>query len=304
MASSPPTPHNAPDISEPSRSSVRWGCGDLVFEFESSDESIRAAAESLFRPWLLPTHVTAPADSVADAKWIVESSTSTEGWVCQHEDKTSSFESIGAALQAVEFGSINKTVESCRMPSLHAALVAKNGKSLAIVGPCNSGKSTLAAALWQAGWTFLTDDVILLDCDQPLAFAGTRRVSIRATSRSLLGDDLWNAIQKSESCFPTAEGFLFHPHQVDNVTPPRSARLSGIVFLARNGAKDENNGLSLIEPSEALLALLPYTNLLRFRDQLTALKQLQPLANQVPAFDLGRTELPSMIHAIESQEFH
>ena len=45
---------------------------------------------------------------------------------------------------------------------LHAAAVAKNGRSLLIPGPSGSGKSTLTAALVGSGYSYLADDLVLL----------------------------------------------------------------------------------------------------------------------------------------------
>jgi hypothetical protein len=45
---------------------------------------------------------------------------------------------------------------------LHAAGLSKDGKGLLIVGPSGSGKSSLTLSLIQAGWNYLTDDMVLL----------------------------------------------------------------------------------------------------------------------------------------------
>jgi len=45
---------------------------------------------------------------------------------------------------------------------LHGAALVKNGKGLLIIGPSGSGKSTIAMSLINSGWSYLTDDMILL----------------------------------------------------------------------------------------------------------------------------------------------
>lgn len=45
---------------------------------------------------------------------------------------------------------------------LHGAALVKNGKGLLIIGPSGSGKSTIAISLIKSGWSYLTDDMILL----------------------------------------------------------------------------------------------------------------------------------------------
>ena len=50
---------------------------------------------------------------------------------------------------------------------LHSGAVIdpESGQGLLIIGPSGSGKSTLTVQLAAAGWSFLTDDVLVLDSD-------------------------------------------------------------------------------------------------------------------------------------------
>ena len=74
--------------------------------------------------------------------------------------------------------------------TVHAALVARRGRGVLIAGVPEAGKSTLACALWQHGFSLLGDDVAIVDLEQMTARPAPRRVSLRRTSRALLGDDL------------------------------------------------------------------------------------------------------------------
>jgi hypothetical protein len=49
--------------------------------------------------------------------------------------------------------------------AIHAAGVARNGRSLLLPGTCGAGKSTLTIALLRAGFDLLSDDLILLGPD-------------------------------------------------------------------------------------------------------------------------------------------
>jgi hypothetical protein len=55
----------------------------------------------------------------------------------------------------------------------HAAAVARNGRALLLPAPSGSGKSTLAAALTASGWTYLSDELAVVDpqtlCVEPFA---------------------------------------------------------------------------------------------------------------------------------------
>ena len=48
------------------------------------------------------------------------------------------------------------------MDSLHGSLLSKEGKTVALIGDCGRGKSTLASQLISHGWQLLGDDLIVL----------------------------------------------------------------------------------------------------------------------------------------------
>lgn len=49
---------------------------------------------------------------------------------------------------------------------LHSAGVVQDGKGVLIIGPSGSGKSTLALQLVTSGWSYLSDDELLLSLDE------------------------------------------------------------------------------------------------------------------------------------------
>lgn len=204
------------------------------------------------------------------------------------------------ALMAVEFLAVQALLEHPLCPlSLHSALVAKNGKGIVILGPSEAGKSTLACALWQRGWSLLGDDVTLIDVEQGTACPSPRRVSLRTPSRALLGEELWTRVLTTPSCLQTGEGCVFHPHEIDGREQPHTSRLGAIIFLARRGVTMDPATLQRLDPAHALLALLPYSNVVRMHDPGEALRRIRPLAVAAPAYDLGRGPLAAMIESIE-----
>jgi len=81
-----------------------------------------------------------------------------------------------AALPAVLHSALLRV--GCRMPrttvAFHAAAVGHAGAALLIAGPSGAGKTTLAAALMGAGFTFFSDEAAILDEDyrvQPVPVA-------------------------------------------------------------------------------------------------------------------------------------
>jgi hypothetical protein len=68
---------------------------------------------------------------------------------------------------------------------IHAAGVARNGRSLLLPGTSGAGKSTLTIALLRAGFDLLSDDLILLEPDDGLKALGFPE-KIKATHETLL----------------------------------------------------------------------------------------------------------------------
>jgi hypothetical protein len=72
---------------------------------------------------------------------------------------------------------------------LHAACVARAGKSVLLCGDSGAGKSTLAYACARRGWTFLSDDVIhLAPGGQRIGVGGSRYIHLREPSRCLFSE--------------------------------------------------------------------------------------------------------------------
>lgn len=185
------------------------------------------------------------------------------------------------------------------MVEVHAALVSKDGRGVVIVGPSYAGKSTLATALWCRGWSFLSDDIAFLKSATLRASPAPRRVQLRETSRELVGEELWQAVQRTASCSPTVEGFLFHPHEVRGDTPPSDTALKAIVFLERRGIQVEPAEGRAINPARAAVALFPYAFNLREKPFIDGMRVIAPITAAVPSYDLGRGDLSSMVSSVE-----
>jgi hypothetical protein len=207
---------------------------------------------------------------------------------------------IEHALIVVEFSVVEHLIEHPDGPlSLHGALVEKDGKGVVILGRGEAGKSTLACALWQRGWTLFCDDTTLVKAEAASGYPAPRRVSIRRPSRDLLGEELWARILATPSCDRTNEGCLFHPDEVDLKKRSASTTLAALIFLGRRGSSVGAAKLERLEPAHALIALLPYSNLIRRVEPGEAIRHIRPLADVVPAYDLGRGPLEEMAQSVE-----
>jgi hypothetical protein len=202
------------------------------------------------------------------------------------------------AVSAVEYGAIAAIVESA-VVIVHGALVAWDGLGVLLTGRGEAGKSTLACALWARGAALLGDDVVLLDPVSIQARPAPRRVSLRAASRGLLGDDLFARVMGGPSSVALTDTRLFHPDEIEPRPRPEAVRLAAMVFLSRRGGAADPARHDPIAPAHALLALLPYTNLRSSGSLGEAIRTLAPLADRVPAYDLGRGPLAEMAEAVE-----
>jgi len=87
---------------------------------------------------------------------------------------------------------------------------------------------------------------------------------------------------------------LFTDGVIVSVLNPKVA----VFFLARRASTVAPARLHRLDPGRALLALAPYSNRC-LAGIASALEALQPLADRVPVFDLGRGDIATMIERVE-----
>jgi len=74
----------------------------------------------------------------------------------------------------------------------------------------------------------------------------------------------------------------------------RRIRLAALVFLGRRNADPAPAQASVLPAAQALLAVLPYSNVNRRADTGTAIRHFLPLLTNLPAYDLGRGPIDAM----------
>lgn len=277
---------------------LRWTAGCVGFELFSPDPSVMDRARVVFGPWLNGVSDTHPLK----ARFVVEGEALQAGgrWrVLMEGSDAATVDTVDLALAAVEYRSIVELLDpESGVVALHAALLSRHGRGVLLVGPKEAGKSTLACALWRAGWRFHSDDSAVLE-EGGRARGVPRRVSLRPTSRELIGEGLWNRIASLPATTRTAAGgMLFHPCEMSRDGNQESAEVAAVIFLARLGSTAPAGELEGLDAARALLALWPYCH---GRDAGigAAIQSLQPLADRVPMFDLGRGHLATMVERIE-----
>ena len=272
---------------------IRWGVCDRAFDLATADQELRDYARVVFGPW--------PASKRAQSARRWEARREREGFSLANggAQPPAHYASAHELVQAVEYAAIATIAQApgSRL-AFHGALVARADAGILILGAPASGKSTLALALWQRGWTLRGDDTTLVDGDSTAAWPCPRRVSVRHGSRPLLGDALWRNIEASPSACATGKGLIFHPEEVE--PRPRlapSSRLGGIVILGRAEASAP---LTRVVPAHALLVLPVYTLQSLELGLGPSLERIRTLAETAPAYTLGRAPLGALVDQIEA----
>jgi hypothetical protein len=130
---------------------------------------------------------------------------------------------------------------------LHAAAVARNGRAVAICGPSGAGKSTLAAALCQAGCSFVTDDLCVVSLDAkrgPAVLPDGRQLKLwRQSIEGLALDD-----RQGEAVYKAQDKYFVAPDAVE-AEPPC---LSAIYVLQESQREEAFEKLGLAEAMKML----------------------------------------------------
>lgn len=276
--------------------SLRWGTGSVRFELHAADPAVLERAREVFGPWLtevgpppLATFAVEPA-ARGQPGWRVAGPESGED--------AATVASVDLAVAAVEYRAVAALLApDSGVVAVHAALVSRAGRGLLLAGPKEAGKTTLACALWARGWSLHADDTALIE-GGALARGVARRVSLRTTSRSLLGPELDGRIDGLPATTLTATAALFHPREVEGTAPTEPVAVAAVVFLARRDATPRAARAEPLEAARGLLALAPYCNV-RDAGMGRAIAALQPLADRARFFDLGRDAPARMAARLE-----
>ncbi len=117
---------------------------------------------------------------------------------------------------------------------LHGAAVAREGRAIILPGRRGEGKSTLATALCELGWSFLTDDLIPLDPSALRAHPFPRVPEVREDPGEEQPRD-WVA-RAPKSSYDVSRRLATGPLPVAAVVFPRARRGSDAPTLATVGA--------------------------------------------------------------------
>ena len=107
---------------------------------------------------------------------------------------------------------------------LHAGAVERDGQAIVVAGESGRGKSTLTAALVQAGFNYLTDELVLIDPHTARVELYPKALDLSAESHTLLGlgDPAGSGFKGRVS--PSASRIILGGRRAE---PDRAARRSG-----------------------------------------------------------------------------
>jgi hypothetical protein len=179
---------------------------------------------------------------------------------------------------------------------LHGSAVAIAGQGVIFLGHKGAGKSTMAAALFARGHSFIADDVVAVDCTSeggPELMPGYPQMKLSEAAASVLLQEPGRALPRlhqwtDKRCRPVDDGsFTTRP-----VPPGR------ICTLARGNASRSTPAA----PQETLTTLLQHSYVARFGAHVlegaagaTHLRQCAALANLAP---VHRLEVPGALEQL------
>jgi hypothetical protein len=115
---------------------------------------------------------------------------------------------------------------------LHAAAVARDGRTLALLGRTGTGKSSTLVQAVRAGWTPLAEDTIWLDPATLRFYGWDRGVHLWPEARERFAPELVDREWEVDS-----RGKLMIPYEALGAPAAREGVLTGIVLLERDGTR-------------------------------------------------------------------
>ncbi len=170
----------------------------------------------------------------------------------------------------------------------HAGAVERDGDVVVVLGQSGHGKSTLTAALVQAGWGYLSDELVAVDAATFDVAPYARPLDLNQHSLDQLGLDGADIVTGSRK---------------DKVFPGRLGRVSAggrvAAIIVLTGESPEDGQLVTELPAaEAVMAMLALTFAATF-DDAGALESLARLCVATPTMRLYRAPIAEMVRAVE-----
>lgn len=196
-------------------------------------------------------------------------------------------DAIDRALSEVNLLAIEHTPDRLLF---HGGAVEREGVVIALLAPSGRGKSTLAAALVQRGWAYLSDELVTVDPRTHWVDPFPKALDLSEDSLDLLGapDALTRLAPGKRQILPTALGRV-----------SAGGRLGLVVVLTDESQHPTEGGACRPQaPLDSLQEMLLNT----FRETMAspgALDHLVTMCQAVPTVTLARTDLDAECAAVE-----
>jgi hypothetical protein len=196
---------------------------------------------------------------ICDANsWFLIDAGRAHGVLCLHPRTL--FDQSKSKLDVILIG-LNELLAQFGLFDLHAAALVRHEVGLLLVGGSCTGKSTTAVALACQGWSFLSDDTVLLRSTEPVAAHGFRTVfsvdpQLAEHLPELKGS--LGAQVDSETGKHLLDMRSMLPHQYANECVPNR-----LVFTSIGNAAE--TVLQPLEPGKAMTLLMQQSPSLAFR---------------------------------------
>ena len=136
---------------------------------------------------------------------------------------------------------------------IHGAAIARDGAAIALCAPSGSGKSTLAAGLIQAGFDYLTDDLVAVTARDGMVMPFPLPLSVKPGSESVLASHGWDFSRAPRYRTKGVEARLLLPS--GSAWDIRPAPLRSLVFPRfSSSASPTLRRVSTLDTIERLLA--------------------------------------------------
>lgn len=201
---------------------------------------------------------------------------------------------VNDVVRAVEFQATALAVLDRGSPGgFHGALISKGSFTVGLVGAKEAGKSTLAAALWQAGWDLYSDDGFFFKHEGRQVSPVPRRSRLRLASEALFSKEFLEDLRLRATSYVEDDGSLLYS-ATPWIVEGDGRSLSALVLL-----EAEPGPLQRVTEADAILAFYPHLYRHDMDSVPRTLRRLAPLVGRVPCYRLGRGALERQIEILQ-----
>jgi hypothetical protein len=233
--------------------------GAFNFTIEVSHADDQATIESFFRDLPNPPH-GAPCEPIELIRSEARNEDGEQQWTLAGPrlDDRPTVPIVGALLRLMSAVNLSALDAEPGALHLHAAAAARNGRAIIIAAERNTGKTTTVSHLVKRGWSFITDETVILTADSPDVGGFPKPLSIKPGGFDLVPHLVAHAIPAIVDDRPS---FHFVPVGATGARVAASATPHLTVLLRRDPMAGDDAAPSSrrLRPADAVVALMQET---------------------------------------------